>query len=142
MNLLTELDAQPPALISAQLLLMGIFLTAYVSAVTSLLGPRGRLRSAALALLSAISLCVVFTPWTLGVLFAAGSAAAIGVFIGASWVLSRALGVHDHAPTLQPELEAEPAEAVPVLLTLASTERVERAERGGFAPPSAPAPLG
>ena len=140
MNLLSELDTQPPALLSAQLLLMGVFLTAYVAAVTSLLERRGRMRAAGVALISGIGLGVVFTPWTLGAMLAAASVGAVGLFIGVSWLLSRALGVHDHAPTLQPELE--PDDAVPVLVTLATAERTAPAKRGGFAPPTAPAPLG
>lgn len=142
MNLLAALDDQPPALLSAQLLTMGVFLTAYLVAVTGLLGAQGRLRAAAVALLAGIGLGFLFTPWTLGALFVAGSVGAIGLFIGLSWVLSRALGVHDHAPSLLPELDVE-EEPLPVLVSLAAVERAERAERGGFgAPPTAPAPLG
>lgn len=141
MNLLSALDEQPPALLSLQLLTMGIFLTAYLVAVTGLLGTRGRLRAAAAALLAGIALGFLFTPWTLGALFVAGSVGAIGLFIGLSWLLSRALGVHDHAPSMLPELEIED-EALPVLVTLAAGDRTARAERGGFAPPTAPAPLG
>lgn len=140
-NLIAALDDQPPGLLSAQLLTMGVFLTAYLVAVTGLLGTRGRLRAAAVALLAGIGLGFLFTPWTLGALFVAGSVGAIGLFIGLSWLLSRALGVHDHAPSMLPELEIE-EEALPVLVTLAATDRPNRADRGGFAPPTAPAPLG
>jgi hypothetical protein len=140
-NLNAALDTQPPALLSAQLLLMGVFLTTYVATVTRLLGARGRLRAAALALLSAVALTVVFTPWTLGAMLVAGSIGAVGLFIGLSWLLSRALGVHDHAPSMLPELEVED-EPLPVLVTRAAGDRPERADRGGFAAPTAPAPLG
>ncbi len=78
----------------------------------------------------------------LGALFVAGSVGAIGLFIGLSWLLSRALGVHDHAPSLLPEMDIE-EEPLPVLVSgVAAVERAQRAERGGFgAPPTAPAPL-
>ena len=142
MNLFAGLDDQPPALLSAQLLTMGVFLTAYLVAVTGLLGTQGRLRAAAVALLAGIGLGFLFTPWTLGALFVAGSVGAIGLFIGLSWMLSRALGVHDHAPSMLPELDVED-EALPVLVSLAAGDRAERAAHGGFAaPPTAPAPLG
>ena len=141
MNLLAALDDQPPALLSAQLLTMGVFLTSYLAAVTGLLGAQGRLRAGAVALLSAIGLGLLLTPWTLGAMFAAVSIAATGLFIGLSWMLSRALGVHDHAPSMLPELDVED-EPLPVLVTLAAGDRAERADRGGFAPPTAPAPLG
>jgi len=137
-NLFSALDNQPPALLSAQLSTMGVFLTAYLVAVTGLLGTRGRLRAAAVALLAGIGLGFLLTPWTLGALFVAGSVGAIGLFIGLSWLFSRALGVHDQSPTLQPELELE-EEAPPLMVTLAAGER---ADRGGFSPPTAPAPLG
>jgi hypothetical protein len=140
-NLLAALDDQPPALLSAQLLTMGVFLTSYLAAVTGLLGAQGRLRAGAVALLSAIGLGLLLTPWTLGAMFAAVSIAATGLFIGLSWMLSRALGVHDHAPSMLPELDVED-EPLPVLVTLAAGDRAERADRGGFAPPTAPAPLG
>ncbi len=90
MNLLAALDDQPPALLSAQLLTMGVFLTSYLAAVTGLLGAQGRLRAGAVALLSAIGLGLLLTPWTLGAMFAAVSIAATGLFIGLSWMLSRA----------------------------------------------------
>lgn len=142
MNVFAALDDQPPALLSVQLLTMGVFLTAYLVAVTGLLGARGRLRAAAVAVLAGIGLGFLFTPWTLGALFVAGSVGAIGLFIGLSWTLSRALGVHDHAPSLLPELDVED-ESLPVLVSLATGDRAERATRGGFAaPPTAPAPLG
>lgn len=144
MNLFAALDDQPPALLSVQLLTMGVFLTAYLFAVTGLLGTRGRLRCAAVALFAGIALGFLLTPWTLGALFVAGSVGAIGLFIGLSWLLSRALGVHDHAPSMLPEIDIED-EALPLMVTLAAGDRPDRPARtthGGFAPPTAPAPLG
>lgn len=142
MNPFTALDHQPPALHSIQLLLMGVFFTSYVAAVTGLLSPRGRMRSAGVALAAGIGMGFAFTPWELGALLAAGSVGAVGLFIGVSWLLSRALGVHEQTSTLMPEMDVLELEAPPVL-TSAPVTGQERADRGGFAvPPTAPAPLG
>jgi hypothetical protein len=133
------LEHQPPALHSVQLLLMGVFLTSYVAAVTGLLHPRGRLRAAGVALLAGLGMGFAFTPWTLGALLAALSVGAVGVFIGVSWLLSRALGVHEQTTTLLPEFEdaASLEEAVqqprPLVQGLVAPAR--------FAAPTAPAPL-
>ena len=105
MNPITALDQQSPQLQPFQLLLMGVFLTSYLAAVTGLLQPRGRLRAAGVALLAGVGMGFVFTPWTLGALIAALSIGAVGVFIGASWLLSRALGVHEQTSTLMPDAD-------------------------------------
>ena len=133
MNPFTALEQQPPALQSLQLLLMGVFLTSYLAAVTRLLEANGRLRADWVALAAGVGMGFVFTPWALGALIAAGSVGAVGLFIGASWLLSRALGVHEHATTtLLPELEEDlgTPPAAP-----------EPRTRGRFAAPTAPAPL-
>ncbi len=148
MNPFAALDQQPAHLLPAQLLLMGLFLTSYVAAVTRLLGPRGRWRSAGIALLSAVGLGVIFTPWTLGALLLACSVGATGLFIGLSWALSRMLGVHNRAPALQPDPEAEaetaavtrPAPSPAVLQPLPEPARMNNGP-GRFGPPTAPAPL-
>ena len=122
---------------------MGVFLTSYLAAVTSLfrkptaacVRPGWRWPPASVAWAS------VFTPWTLGALIAAGSVGAVGLFIGASWLLSRALGVHEHATTLLPELEEdESPDAPPALISVPAAERGPH--RGRLAAPTAPAPLG
>lgn len=144
MNPFAALEHQPPALNSVQLLLVGVFLTAYLSAVTSLLEARGRLRAAWVALAAGVGMGFVFTPWTLGALLAAGSVGAVGLFIGVSWLLSRALGVHDQATTMLPELEEDmllEAEALPALVTLQPAP-ASNIDRGRFGAPTAPAPLG
>lgn len=107
MNPIAALEQQSPQLQPFQLMLMGLFLTSYLAAVTGLLQPRGRLRAAGVALLAGIGMGFVFTPWTLGALLAAVSVGAVGVFIGTSWLLSRALGVHDQTSTLMPEADVE-----------------------------------
>ena len=139
MNPLTALEHQPPALHSVQLLLVGVFFTAYLAAVTSLLEPRGRMRAAGIALVAGIGMGFVFTPWTLGALITAASVGAVGLFIGMSWLLSRALGVHEHTSTLLPEFEDDASEQEtapqprPALQSQAVPAR--------FAAPTAPAPL-
>jgi len=106
-NPIAALEQQNPQLQPFQLMLMALFLTSYLAAVTGLLQPRGRLRAAGVALLAGIGMGFVFTPWTLGALIAALSIGAVGVFIGASWLLSRALGVHEQTSTLMPEIEGD-----------------------------------
>jgi MFS family permease len=139
MNPLTALEHQPPALHSIQLLLVGVFLTSYLAAVTSLLEPRGRMRAAGIALAAGIGMGFAFSPWTLGALLAALSVGAVGVFIGVSWVLSRALGVHEQTSTLLPDFEGDESaeEAMqpqrPRVQAQVATVR--------FAAPTAPAPL-
>ena len=138
MNPIAALEQQNPHLQPFQLMLMGLFLTSYLAAVTGLLQPRGRLRAAGVALLAGIGMGFVFTPWTLGALLAALSIGAVGVFIGTSWLLSRALGVHDQTSTLIPDLEEvefdEPAPAQrPVAQPLPAAVP--------FAAATAPAPL-
>ena len=147
MNPFAALDQQPAQLLPAQLLLMGLFLTSYVAAVTRLLGPRGRWRSAGLALLSAVGLGVIFTPWTLGALLVACSVGATGLFIGLIWALSRMLGVHDRAPVIDANDESEaeagvtrPAPAPVMSLVVAEPARAS-AGPARFGPPTAPAPL-
>lgn len=144
MNPFAALEHQPPALHSVQLLLVGVFLTSYLAAVTSLLEAKGRLRAAWVALVAGVGMGFVFTPWTLGALLAAGSVGAVGLFIGVSWLLSRALGVHDHATTMLPELEEDlllEAQALPALVTLQPAP-ASNVDRGRFGAPTAPAPLG
>lgn len=139
MSPFAALEHQPPALHSVQLLLMGVFLTSYVAAVTGLLHPRGRLRAAGVALLAGLGMGFAFTPWTLGALLAALSVGAVGVFIGLSWLLSRALGVHEQTSTLLPEfedaasLDAAEQQPRPLVQGPAAPAR--------FAAPTAPAPL-
>ena len=142
MNPIAALDQQSPQLQPFQLLLLGIFLTAYLTAVTGLLQPRGRMRAAGVALLAGIGMGFAFTPWTLGALLAALSVGAVGLFIGVSWLLSRALGVHDQTSTLMPEAEDGFA---PTELEAASTAPrpsvVAAAAPPRFGAPTAPAPL-
>lgn len=140
MNPISALEQQSPQLQTIQLLVVSVFLTSYLMAVTGLLQPRGRMRAAAVALLAGVAMGFVFTPWTLGALLMALSIGAVGVFIGVSWLLSRALGVHDQTSTLLPEMDDEDAlaaAAVPAPRLPLQTEPV--APR--FAAPTAPAPL-
>lgn len=130
-NPFAALHDQPPVLLWAQLLLLGLFIASYVAAVTGLLDARGRLRAAGAALLAGVGLGFAFTPWTLGAMLAAASVAGIGVFIGTSWLLSRLLGVHE--PAYAPQTVAAPAREEP--------RPLPRGARRGFSQPTAPAPL-
>jgi hypothetical protein len=107
-NLLTELDRHPNSMPPLQLFLLLVFLCAYVSAVSGFLGERGRWRAAGIALSSAVGLCFVFTPWTLGALLVVGAIGAVGLFIVVTLLLSRALGVDTRTATVD-----EPAAALP-----------------------------
>lgn len=91
MNLLHELDRQLLVMQLPQLLLLLVFLGAYVTAIGQLLGTRGRLRAGALAALAAVGLCIAMRPWTVGVLLVTGSVAAVGGYVLATMILWRAL---------------------------------------------------
>lgn len=91
MNLLHELDRQLLAMQLPQLLLLLVFLGAYVAAIGRLLGPRGRVRAGVLAALAAVGLCIAIRPWTVGVLLVAGSVAAVGGYVLATMILWRVL---------------------------------------------------
>ncbi len=145
MNPIAALDHQPPALLSVQLLTVGVFFTAYLAAVTRLLETRGRLRAAWVAIAAGVGMGFVFTPWTLGALIAAGSVGAVGLFIGLSWLLSLALGVHDRSPVVEAAPQAEPllAAAPELVVELALPEPAQPARATPrFGAPTAPAPLG
>ena len=103
MNLIAELDRQPDALLPLQLLLLFVFFTAYVTAMSGLFGATGRGRAATVALCAAIGVGFVFQPWTLGALIIAGSIGAVGVFIAVTLLFSRLLGVDGaQAPRVVP----------------------------------------
>ncbi len=145
MNPIAALDHQPPALLSVQLLTVGVFFTAYLAAVTRLLETRGRLRAAWVAIAAGVGMGFVFTPWTLGALIAAGSVGAVGLFIGLSWLLSLALGVHDRSPVVEAAPQAEPllAAAPELVVELALPEPAQPARATPrLGAPTAPAPLG
>lgn len=142
MNPIAALEQQNPQLQPLQLLLVSVFLTSYLAAVTGLLQPRGRLRAAGVALLAGIGMGFAFTPWTLGALLAALSIGAVGVFIGVSWLLSRALGVHEQTSTLMPEMEDGVALADAEAVVPAPRLPVQaEAAPPRFTAPTAPAPL-
>ncbi len=101
MNPLHEVD--PQTLRLPQLLLLLVFIAAYVTAIGRMLGPRGRARAAALAALAAIGLCATLQPWTKGVLLIAGSVAAVGAYVLAAMLLSRGLDA------FQPRVRSAPA---------------------------------
>jgi hypothetical protein len=109
-NLLEELNRQLHAMPSARLLLLFVFLIAYVIAISGFIEGRGRGRAAVVALISAICLCAIFKPWTAGVVLVVGAVAGIGLFAAAAMLLSRMLGVDSaRAPAPLPQVEAAPS---------------------------------
>jgi hypothetical protein len=109
-NLLEELNRQLNAMPSARLLLLFVFLIAYVIAISGFIDGRGRQRAAVVALLSAICLCAIFKPWTAGVVLVVGAVAGIGLFAAAALLLSRLLGMAGtRAAAPLPLPEAAPA---------------------------------
>lgn len=101
MNPLTELDRQMHAMQLPQLLLLFVFMTAYVTAIGRVLDPRGRWRAAALAALAAVGLCFAIQPWTVGALMVVAGIASIGLFVIATMLVCRALGEVDAAMQLR-----------------------------------------
>jgi hypothetical protein len=108
-NPLHELDRQFQL---PQLLLLLVFLAAYVSAIGRLLGPRGRWRAAALAALAAIGLSATVQPWTLGALLVAGGVAAVGAFALVTMLVCRGLEPA-RPPAVSPRRSAGRARAIP-----------------------------
>lgn len=97
MNPWLELNRQPAVLEPWQLLLLLLFLLGYAGSIGRLLGGRGRLRAALLAVASGALLCVLMSPWVLGPLMLAAAVAAVGLFTGVVMLLSRLLGVSGRA---------------------------------------------
>lgn len=129
MNPWNELDQQAASLQSWQLLLMLVFLLGYAGTIGGLLEPRGRLRSAAIALFSGVALCLLVAPWVLGALMLAAAVGAVGLFTGLVVLLSRLLGVdqrgepehlaaqHDDTPEAARRGSARPRAAGPLTVT-------------------------
>lgn len=97
MNPITELDRQMHVMQLPQLLLLLVFLTAYVAAIGRMLESRARWRAAGLAALAAVGLCFAVQPWVLGVLMIIGAVASVGLFVAATMLISRGLGEVDAA---------------------------------------------
>lgn len=64
------------------------FLLCYVSAIGSMLGPTGRLRAAALALVIGLLFTAVTRPWAHGALLLLFAVGIMGAFIAAAWSFS------------------------------------------------------
>jgi hypothetical protein len=95
MNPLTELHRQIHSLQLLQLLLLFVFVIAYLTTIGRVWGTRGRLRAAAVGALAAIGLCVAIDPWTVGALVIAGAVGSVGLFVLATMFVWRALGEVD-----------------------------------------------
>ncbi len=109
MNPFNELDNQLQPMQSLQLLLLFVFLSAYVAAIGGVFGPRGRVRASALAVLAAVGLCAVVTPWAVGALLVATSIGAVGVFVAATMLMCRALGLAGAVTRVRVAQPAAPA---------------------------------
>lgn len=113
MNPWLDLQRQPAALETWQLLLMLLFLLGYLGSIGRLLDGRGRLRAAALASVSGASLCLLMAPWVLGALMLAAAVGAVGLFTALVMLISRLLGVDRPAAAAAAPLPAEEGIAAP-----------------------------
>jgi len=101
-NLLNELDRHPNSMPSLQLLLLFVFVACYVAAMSGFFGERGRLRAALTAVLAAVCICIVFRPWTVGVMLITAVVVGVGLFIAFTLVMSRLIGVSTATAPLDP----------------------------------------
>ena len=112
MNPFADFDAAP-SLDMAQLALAFVFLTSYGLALGSFCTPRGKLRAAAVAVLSMALFSATITPWAMGIVWAALAVGGMGAFVAVAMLTSRLLGVdgmHRAAVSL-PEAAPVPARA-------------------------------
>jgi len=107
-NPLADIDRQPNALQSIQLLLALVFLISYLIAVGGLFGARGRMRAAGVALVAAIGFCALIQPWTAGVMWGALAVGCVGLFVVVSFALSGMLGIARSAASEAPAVAAQP----------------------------------
>jgi hypothetical protein len=115
MNPITELDRQMHVMQLPQLLLLFVFLTAYVTAIGRMFDTRARWRAAGVAALAAVGLCIAIQPWVLGALMVVAAIASIGLFVAATMLVSRTLGEVDaavHAATSARAVTQPPASRV------------------------------
>ena len=92
MNTLTEFNRQLHSPQQLQLLLLFVFVIAYLTTIGHVWGARGRLRAALIAALAAVGLCLTIDPWTVGALVIAGAVGAVGLFVLVTMFVWRALG--------------------------------------------------
>ncbi len=85
---MSELHRTLQQLTLVQHLLGLVFLLSYGTALGSMLGPAGRLRAFALALLAAAGFAVLTHPWEQGVLLVVCAIGGIGLFIAVAWAFS------------------------------------------------------
>jgi hypothetical protein len=108
MNPLAELDRHWHTLQFLQMLLLFLFVIAYLTAIGRVWAGRGRRRAAALAAAAAVGLCLTIDPWTVGALMVAGAVGSVGLFVLATMFMSRAIGAVD---TVVPASAADDAAA-------------------------------
>ncbi len=85
---MSELDETLNQLTMAQHLLALVFLLGYGTALSSMFGPKVRLRALLMALLAAAGFASLTQPWEYGVLLVSCAIGAIGMFIAVVWVFS------------------------------------------------------
>jgi len=95
MNPLVELDRHLHTLQLLQLLLLFVFVIAYLTAIGGVWAAQGRRRAALLAAAAALGLCVTIDPWTVGALMVAAAIGSVGLFMLATMAMSRAIGAVD-----------------------------------------------
>lgn len=113
---MSELHKTLYQLTLAQHLLALVFLLCYGTALSSMFGPAGRLRSLALALLAASVFAALTHPWEHGVLLVMCAIGGVGLFIAVAWTLSAIAASGVQAQTRSgrpsPELRDAAAQAV------------------------------
>ena len=125
MNPLAELDRQLHTLQFLQLLLLFVFVIAYLTAIGRVLAARGRRRAAALATAAALGLCLTIEPWTVGALMVAAAIGSVGLFVLVTMFMSRAIGAVDTV------IAESATQTTPAPLTAAPDRRAAPAPRRG-----------
>lgn len=93
MSVMSELHDSLRTMGFVQLLLTQLFLASYAMALGGFNGPRGRVRAALVALLSAIAFVALSARWEHGALLVALAVGTLGLFVATVSLLSALLGV-------------------------------------------------
>lgn len=108
MNVMGELHDSLRAMGFVQLLLTQLFLASYALALGGFTGPKGRLRAALAALLSAVAFVALSPRWEHGALLVALAVGGLGLFVATVALLSALLGVgRSKVPAAAPVLLEE-----------------------------------
>jgi hypothetical protein len=118
-NAPTDLIPATPSTPTLQLLAMFVFVIAYLVAVGALFSARVRWRAAGVALVAAVGVSALATPWTTGVLMIAGCVGGIGLFVVLAMLFSRGVAQplaevrEDAAEVAMSNVSASSAELAP-----------------------------